>query len=1210
MNRIELLYKLLKNRVLVLDGAMGTMIQRYNLTEEDFRGSRFKQHPVDLKGDNDILCITQSQIIEQIHREYIEAGADIIETNTFNANGLSQEDYGLSEYVYEINYSGAKIARKVVESIGEAKFVAGSIGPSNKMLSMSPDVENPGYRAVTFDQVVDAYTPQIRGLIDGGADILLIETVFDTLMAKAVFYAIEKELEKRKMTIPVMISGTIDKSGRLLSGQTTEAFVKTLENLDILSIGLNCSVGAKDMFSFLSELSNQTDLPVSAYPNAGMPNELGEYEQTPEKMTIEVKKFTDNQLVNIIGGCCGTTPEHIRSLKKLAQNSKPKPIKNKKIKSVVTGLEALEISKEKNFINIGERTNVAGSRNFARLIRQKKYEEALEIARNQIENGAQIIDVCMDDAMLDAKEEMVKFLNLLQSDPDIARVPVMIDSSDKEVIIAGLKALQGKAIVNSISLKEGEKEFIDIAKEIKRFGAAVVVMAFDEKGQAVDFERKISIVKRSYDILCQKVHFRPEDIIFDVNVLTIGTGMKEHSNYAIDFIEAVRWIKQNIPYVKTSGGISNLSFAFRGNNLIREALHSVFLYYAIKAGLDMGIVNPQMLQVYNDIDPQLLELSEDLIFNRRRDATERLLEYSLSIANTRQKEEKIQQWRQWEVDKRLEYSLIKGISDFIEQDALEAHKKYGSALQVVEKPLMNGIKIVGDLFGEGKMFLPQVVKTARVMKKAVAVLQPFIEKENKSTTTTKAGKILLATVKGDVHDIGKNIVNVVLSCNNFEVIDLGVMVEKEKIIQTAIEQKVDLIGLSGLISPSLNEMIQVAKALKNKNLTIPLLIGGATTSKLHTALKIAPEYNDRVVYVKDASQSVQVCKNSIERKNEFFAQISKDYEKIKLQYSQRHQKKYLNFDDACKNAEKNDFSQIYKPAYTGRQIYDNVPISKLLNFVNWTSFFNAWGIKGKYPQMLTDRDKTAEIEKLFSDAQKMLKQIVKEKWLVAKAVFGVFPAKKNKQYIDVWDTENNLTTRFFFLRQQEQKNSANLSLVDFISDNENDKTDYIGLFALSTGFGLENKKKMFYEQENEYKAILLQFLADTLAEAFAEYLHFEVRTKIWAYAKNEKFDYKNIIDAKYQGIRPAFGYPSLPDHSEKIQLWNFLNVEKNIGLKLTENYSMLPVSSVSGMFFSHSKSRYFGIGKISKDQIEFYSKLKHKNIKEIEKLLMQNLNYK
>ncbi|MBN2663228.1 MAG: methionine synthase [Bacteroidales bacterium] len=1191
-DRIQKLYAELEQRIIIIDGAMGTMIQKYNLNEDHFRGQRFKNHSVDLKGNNDILCITKPDIIKQIHEQYILAGADIIETNTFNANKISQEDYGLHHLVYEINFKAAKLAREAADKFEEIKFVAGAIGPSNKMLSMSPDVENPGYRAVTFDYVVDAYMPQVQGLLDGGVDILLIETIFDTLMAKAVLFAVQTCAEKRNIKIPIMISGTIDKSGRILSGQTTDAFVKTLSNLNLLSIGLNCSLGAHEMLPHLIQMSKKTGIPISAYPNAGMPNEMGEYDQTPEKMALEIKKFAAGNFVNIVGGCCGTTPDHIRKISQTVKTYKPRNRFSIPAKTIVTGLETLEITAEKNFINIGERTNVAGSKKFARLINEKKYEKALDIAKNQVQNGAQVIDVCMDDAMLDAEKEMVLFLNLLQSDPDIARVPIMIDSSNKNVIFAGLKNIQGKAIVNSISLKEGEKDFISTAKEIKKFGAAVVVMAFDENGQATNFERRIDIAKRSFKILTEKVNFSPEDIIFDMNVLTIATGIEEHNNFAVDFIKSVKWIKNNLPNVKTTAGVSNLSFSFRGNNTVREAMHSVFLYHAIKAGLDMGIVNPEFLQIYDQIPADLLKITQDVVLNKTTNATEKLIEFARKNIFDEKTEIKQANWRLKSINERLEYSLIKGITEFIDEDIEQALKTYSSALEIIEKPLMKAMDKVGQLFGQGKMFLPQVVKTARVMKKAVSILEPFIEKENMTGKTTKAGKILLATVKGDVHDIGKNIVSVVLSCNNFEIIDLGVMTPLDKIIQTAIAQNVDIIGLSGLITPSLDEMIKVAAEMENLQMNIPLLIGGATTSELHTALKIAPVYSSAVIHVKDASKSVQTCKKVIDNRINYANEVLRKQKKLVDTYNSRKPKQYYSFAEAQNNNPNLDYNYIKKPKNIGEIIFNDYPLDELIPYIDWTFFFNAWEFKGRYPQILSDSKKGTEATKLFNDAKIMLNKIVAEKWFTARGILGIYKAYSQDNCVTIYDEQNNDFATFCFLRQQEKTEKPSLCLADYIAPKNIGIIDYIGVFAVGAGFEIEHRIMNFENNNNEYSAIMLKILTDRIAEAFAERIHERVRKEFWAYTDNENLTKQELFNLKYQGIRPAFGYPSIPDHSEKQTAWNFMDIERKTGISLTENYSMKPVSSVSGLIFAHPDAHYFGIGKIDKQQVEFYAKKK------------------
>ncbi|MCF6366863.1 MAG: methionine synthase [Bacteroidales bacterium] len=1218
MKNSNKLYTALKNKVLVLDGAMGSLIQSYKLSEKDFRGKRFADYHLDLKGNNDLLSITQPQVIEEIHRKYLEVGADILETNTFNANLISMEDYDMHQYdlVYEMNLKSAQIARNLCDEFSEKnlekfRFVAGSVGPTNKTASMSPDVENPGMRAVNFDDVVDCYIPQIRGLLDGGADIILIETIFDTLNAKAALFAVQNEAEKRNIKIPIMVSGTVtDKSGRTLSGQTVGAFISSLSHIDLLTIGLNCSTGAHDMLPHIVEMSEKSNFKISAHPNAGMPNQFGEYDETPDKMAIQIKQFLDSSYVNIIGGCCGTTPEHIREIVKIADKSQVHKVAEKKIKSKLSGLELLEISKENNFINIGERTNVAGSRRFARLIKEKKYEEALTIARQQVENGAQIIDVCMDDAMLDAEIEMVTFLSLLVSEPDIAKVPVMIDSSKHNVIIAGLKCLQGKAIVNSISLKEGEDVFINHAKEIRRYGAAVVVMAFDENGQAATFEEKTAICKRAYDILTQKVNCPPEDIIFDPNILTIATGIEEHNNYAVDFINTVKWIKKNLPYAKVSGGISNLSFSFRGNNVVREAMHSVFLYHAVKAGLDMGIVNAGMLQIYDEIPKDLLQLTEDVIFNRSKNATEKLIEYAETVKNTGKKENKIEDWRKKTVDERLSHALVRGITEFIDKDVEEARKNYPQALDVIEKPLMAGMNRVGKLFGDGKMFLPQVVKSARVMKKAVAILLPYIEAEKAEGTNSSAGKILLATVKGDVHDIGKNITGVILACNNFEVIDLGVMVPTDKILEVAEKENVDILGLSGLITPSLEEMVSVAKEMQNRNMNIPLLIGGATTSKIHTAVKIAPEYKGAAVHVIDASQSVGITRELIQEKDVFLENLNEEYEQIRKKHANKKLKPLIPLSKARKNKFVSNFISP-KPKFSGIKTLKHFPLEEILPFFDWTFFFHAWEIKGRFPQIFEDAKKGSEAKKLYDDAQMMLKKIISKKWLHANAVIGLFPANSVKDDIEVYNEQGKQLTTFRFLRQQTEKqdNKPNLCLADYIAPKTRDKQDYIGTFALTTGLGIEKKVKEFEDANDDYSAIMLKTLADRFAEAFAELMHKKVRTEFWAFAENEDLTVTELFKSKYQGIRPAIGYPACPEHSEKKVLFDLLKAEENAGMNLTENFSMYPGASVSGLYFANPEARYFNLGKISKEQVEDYAKRKGINIELAERFLRSNMGY-
>ncbi len=1218
------IFKELEHRVLVLDGAMGTMIQNYKLTERDFRGERFKNHPVDLKGNNDLLSLTRPDIIKAIHEEYLKAGADIIETNTFNGTSISLADYEMENLAYEINFESAKLAKEAAdkftkENPAKPRYVAGSMGPTNKTASMSPDVNDPGFRAVSFDDLVVAYSEQINGLLDGGADILMVETIFDTLNAKAALFAIDQILEKRGLNdFPVMVSGTItDKSGRTLSGQTLEAFLNSVSHIKLLSIGLNCAFGAHDLRPYVEELSEKSPFYISTHPNAGLPNELGEYDESAHKMSLQIKEYLDNQYVNIIGGCCGTTPEHIREIAKLAAQAHTHPVKPKTPKTRLSGLEALSIDTQNNFVNIGERTNVAGSRKFARLIREEKYEEALSIARQQVEAGAQVIDVNMDDAMLDAEKEMVKFLHLLMSEPDIAKVPVMIDSSKWSVIEAGLKCLQGKAIVNSISLKEGEEAFIEHAKKIKRYGAATIVMAFDEQGQASSYERRIEICKRSYDILTQKVDFPPEDIIFDPNILTVATGMEEHNNYAVDFINTVKWIKENLPYAKVSGGISNLSFSFRGNNMVREAMHSAFLYHAIKAGMDMGIVNAGMLQIYDEIPKELLIRVEDVILNRRADATERLIEYAGSIQQEGKTQKTQDDWRTKPVNERLKHALIKGITEHIEEDVEEARKNYHLALEVIEGPLMDSMNIVGDLFGSGKMFLPQVVKSARVMKKAVAVLLPYIEQEKLTSASSSAGKVLLATVKGDVHDIGKNIVGVVMQCNNFEVIDLGVMVPTEKILEVAEQENVDLVGLSGLITPSLEEMVHVAKEMKRRGMNIPLLIGGATTSKLHTAVKIAPNYDGSVVHVIDASKSVGVSANLISKevKERFIDEVNKEYEEIRQKHEEKTSKP-VSFEFAKEHKFKIDWKKedIVKPQFTGTKVFEDYPLDEIAKFIDWTFFFHAWDIKGKYPAIFEHPEKGTEAKKLYDDGKAMLQRIIDEKRLQAKAVIGFYPANSTGESVELYKDENRseLIGTFHHLRQQSEKflNSKKdylLSLADFIAPKERGIIDYQGGFAVTAGIGIEKWVKKYEAENDDYNAIMMKVLADRLAEAFAELMHYRVRTEFWGYAADEKLSMEEIVKEKYRGIRPAIGYPACPEHSEKQVLFELMQVAQKTEISLTESFAMYPAASVSGFYFAHPQAKYFNVGKIGKDQLEDYAKRKGISLELAERYLSTNL---
>ncbi len=1212
----------LKTRVLVMDGAMGSLIQEYKLTDAQYHGERLKDHPKDLKGNNDILSITHPKIIREIHKRYLEAGADIILTNTFNATSISQADYGTEAFVYEMNKASAEIAVKLADEFtknypDKPRFVAGSLGPTNKTLSLSPDVNDPGYRATSFDEVKVSYREQVEGLLDGGVDVLLIETIFDTLNGKAAIFAIEDALEARGIKMPIMVSGTItDASGRTLSGQTLEAFLNSVSHVDLLSIGLNCSLGATDLRPFVKELSIKAPFHISAHPNAGLPNQFGEYDETPEMMAGFLKDYLDNNFVNIIGGCCGTTPDHIHAFAEIAEKANPHHLHTADSNTRFSGLEPLTITENTNFLNIGERCNVAGSRKFARLIREEKYEEALSIARSQVENGAQVIDVNVDDAMLDAEKEMVTFLNLIMAEPDIAKLPIMIDSSKWVVIEKGLKCLQGKAIVNSISLKEGEAVFVEHAKKIKRYGAAAVVMAFDEVGQADNLERRKEICSRAYKILTEKVKFPPQDIIFDPNVLTIGTGIEEHNTYAIDFINSVRWIKENLPHAKTSGGISNVSFSFRGNNVVREAMHSVFLYYAIEAGLDMGIVNPEMLQIYDEIPKDLLERIEDLILNRRPDATERLLDFAEKVESNGKREVKKDEWRELPLEKRIEHALVKGFPEFVDEDMAEAVKLYAPTLDIIEGPLMDGMNVVGNLFGSGKMFLPQVIKSARVMKKAVAYLLPYIEADKeKYKTSTAQKKVLMATVKGDVHDIGKNIVGVVLACNNYEIIDLGVMVPTEKIIDTAIKEKVDVIGLSGLITPSLEIMVDVAKEMKRRNLDIPILIGGATTSKIHTAVKIEPEYDHPIVHVKDASLAVNVVSNLIAKNQKYLDKVRDDYKEIREFQGKRKAKDYLTLPQARRNSFKIDWNNtpIYTPNFIGVKHLIDYPLEELRKYIDWTFFFITWGLKGHYPQILNDEKQGEAAKKLYAEANEFLDEIIEKKMVQANASFGIWPANSDGDDIVLFDAENQKKElgRFYHIRQQEKKKQgvSNFCLSDFVAPVHSGKTDYCGAFVTTAGIGIEKWKDQYRADNNDYKAIMLEALSDRLSEAFAELLHLQVRKEYWGYAPDEDLSLDEILKIKYQGIRPALGYPACPEHSEKENLFELLDAEK-IGISLTEHYAMYPNASVSGQFFVHPESRYFSLEKIGKDQVADYAKRKGKSVEFVEKFLPTNLNYK
>jgi 5-methyltetrahydrofolate--homocysteine methyltransferase len=1377
---VETFKKILEEGILVLDGAMGTMIQHHKLTENDFRGELFKDHPDDLKGNNDLLSITQPDIIKSIHRAYFEAGADIVETNTFNGTSISQADYHTEHLAYEINFEAAKIAKQVADEFKKDKskprFVAGALGPTNKTLSLSPNVNDPGYRAVTFDEMVNAYYEQTRGLVDGGVDIILIETIFDTLNAKASIIAVQKYLEEKGIDLPLMISGTIvDQSGRTLSGQTVEAFfISTSHAKNLVSVGLNCALGAKQMRPFVEDLSNVSDKFISVYPNAGLPNEMGGYDETPQTMASVLEDFLASGFVNIVGGCCGTTPHHIKEIAHLVKNYKPRVPKKQEPYLRLSGLEPVILRPDSNFMNIGERTNVTGSKKFARLIKDNNYDEALSVARDQVEGGAQVLDVNMDEGMLDSEAAMTKFVNLLEAEPDIAKLPIMIDSSKWSVIEAGLKCLQGKGIVNSISMKEGEEVFKEHAKKVLSYGAAVIVMAFDEKGQADTFERRIEICKRAYDILIKEIGFPPQDIIFDPNILAIATGIEEHNNYAVDYLQAARWIKQNLPLAKVSGGVSNLSFSFRGNDTVREAMHSAFLFHAIKAGMDMGIVNAGQLEVYEEIPKELLERVEDVILNRKPDATERLIEYAETIRKKDKIEEKKDEWRNLPVEERLKHALIKGIVDYINEDVEEARKKYSKPLEIIEGPLMAGMNVVGDLFGAGKMFLPQVVKSARVMKKAVAILEPhiahppspsrregaeekkaatyniygyqtadpilysklkeFAESHGDNPTTAElilweqlksktlnnykfrrqhiigqyiadfvclskklvieldglihqlpenqesdeiranwlngqgfkvirfkneevineidkvlekiqdalnennlelqkgttlsfgegrgeTGKILLATVKGDVHDIGKNIVGVVLGCNNYNVIDLGVMVHTEKILQAAIDENVDVIGLSGLITPSLDEMVHVAKEMERRGMNLPLLIGGATTSRVHTAVKISPNYSGAVIHVLDASRSVPVVssllnENEVERKK-YIQSFKDEYSQLKQEYEKKKSdKNFISLEEARRNRLKIDWSKtkIKKPKNPGLKILKDYPLSTLRNYIDWTPFFMTWELKGKYPSIFDDKAVGEEAKKLFDDANKLLDKIINEKLLTANGVVGLFPANTvGIDDIEVYSDESRSGVKrvLHTIRQQMQKSKdePNIALADFIASKESGVEDYIGMFAVTAGLGIEKLIDKFEKDHDDYNSIMTKALADRLAEAFAEHLHELVRKEYWGYASDEKLSNEDLVKEKYIGIRPAPGYPAQPDHTEKPIIFSLLNTEKNTGIRLTESLAMYPAASVSGLYFSHPETKYFTVGKIGKDQVLDYHRRKGMSVEEIERWLSPILNY-
>ncbi|WP_138431790.1 methionine synthase [Fodinibius saliphilus] len=1219
---------LLQDRILILDGAMGTMIQNHNLSENDYRGERFKDfEDAELKGNNDLLSLTQPEIIKDIHSQFLAAGSDIIETNTFNSTSISQADYNMEDLAYELNVAAAQNAREVADKFTEQnpskpRFVAGAIGPTNKTLSLSPDVEDPGYRDITFDQLKEAYTEQIHGLVDGGADILLVETIFDTLNAKAAIYAIHKYNEETGKELPVMISGTIvDQSGRTLSGQTTEAFwISVSHTKNLISVGLNCSLGSKQMRPYIEELANVATCHTSLYPNAGLPDEMGEYNESPEFMADQLRDYAESNFVNLVGGCCGTTPEHIEAIAEAAKECSPREIPDQEPYLRLSGLEPLVVRPDTNFVNIGERTNVMGSRKFKRLIKNEEHEEALSVARQQVENGAQIIDINMDEGMLESEEVMVDFLQLLAAEPDISRVPVMIDSSKWSVLKAGLKTTQGKCVVNSISLKEGEEEFKEHAREILNFGGAVVVMGFDEKGQADNFERRIEIAERAYKILTEEVGFAPQDIIMDPNILTVATGIEEHRNYAVDFINATKWIKQNLPLAKVSGGLSNISFSFRGNNRVREAMHSAFLYHAIQAGLDMAIVNAGQLEVYEEIPDKLKELVEDVLLNRRDNATERLVNYAEEIKDEGpKKEKKTAEWRENSVEERIKHALVKGIVDHIVEDVEEARQQFEHPIEVIEGPMMNGMDVVGDLFGSGKMFLPQVVKSARVMKKGVAHLIPYIEKEKeKNQNSEPKAKVLLATVKGDVHDIGKNIVSVVLRCNNFDVVDLGVMVPADKILEEARKENVDIIGLSGLITPSLDEMVHVAKELDREEFEQPLMIGGATTSRMHTAVKIEPNYDQPVVHVLDASRSVSVTGNLISKtlRDDFVSQTKDEYVKLRERHEGRSNRKtYLPIDQARENATEIDWknSEIIKPNKLGTKIFDNYPLDEIRNYIDWGPFFIAWQMKGRFPEVLEDEKYGEEAQKLYKDANKLLDKIVDQKLLKAKAVMGLFPANAVGDDVELYtdDSREEVLTTFHMLRQQAQKRRGqpNKALSDFVAPKSSGINDYMGGFAVTCGLGAKELVKQFEDDHDDYNAILTKALADRLAEAFTELIHEKVRTSIWGYAPDEDLTNKELIKEQYDGIRPAAGYPAQPDHTEKRILFDLLDVPETTGISLTESCAMHPAASVSGLYFAHPDSDYFNVGNLEKDQIKDYANRKGMSVEKIERWLGPNLSY-
>lgn len=1222
---IATLTQRLAQRILILDGGMGTMLQNAQLSEEDFRGERFSDWPSDLKGNNDLLALTCPEVVTRIHRDYLEAGADIIETNTFNSTQLSQSDYGMESLVVELNRESARLAREVCDAVaaetGVPRYVAGVLGPTSRTASLSPDVNDPAKRNVTFDELRENYYEAAEALIAGGADLIMIETIFDTLNAKAAIYALEELFDDRGEHLPVMISGTItDASGRTLSGQTTEAFWNSVRHAQPLSVGLNCALGAEELRPYLEELSTKADTFVSAHPNAGLPNEFGEYDQTPEEMSEIVSEFAASGLVNIIGGCCGSTPEHIRAIADSVRDMTPRVIPERSRACRLSGLEPFNIEADSLFVNVGERTNVTGSARFKRLIVEEDFTTALEVALEQVENGAQVIDINMDEGMLESKEAMERFLNLIAGEPDIARVPIMIDSSKWEIIEAGLKCVQGKAVVNSISLKEGEAAFREQATKCRRFGAAIVVMAFDEEGQADTFARKTEICQRAYRLLVDEIGFPAEDIIFDPNIFAIATGIEEHNNYAVDFIEATQWIRENLPHAMISGGVSNVSFSFRGNNPVREAIHSAFLYHAIRAGLTMGIVNAGQLAVYDDLPAELRDAVEDVVLNRRSDGTERLLDiadkYKGDGSGAAKKEDL--EWRSWPVNKRIEHALVKGITVYIEDDTEQARAEAERPIEVIEGPLMDGMNVVGDLFGDGKMFLPQVVKSARVMKQAVAYLIPYIEAE-KSEETKAKGKIVMATVKGDVHDIGKNIVGVVLQCNNYEVIDLGVMVAADKILQAAKDHNADIIGLSGLITPSLDEMVHVAKEMQRRGMDLPLLIGGATTSKAHTAVKIEPQYEHPVIYVTDASRAVGVAGKLLTPalKTPYVAEIREEYEKVRERNAKRRPKAAdLDYTQARKRRFRTDWNNHTpaEPNMLGLKTFDDYDLEELIERIDWTPFFMSWQLAGKYPKILDDKVVGEAARNLFEDAKVMLRKLVDEKRVQARGVIGLWPANSvDDDVIEVYadESRSEVVERLFHIRQQTTKGRDGIcySLADFIAPKESGKADWIGGFAVTTGHGVHELSKAYEAAGDDYNAIMVQALTDRLAEAFAERMHERVRKEFWGYVPEETLDNDALIAEKYQGIRPAPGYPACPDHTEKATLFRLLDATENTGLALTENFAMWPAAAVSGWYFAHPQSKYFSTGKITRDQVEAIAERKQMPLEEMERWLSPVLSY-